>query len=88
MWRRNGCEQASSRSAPVPAAHRVSREWFVASMQLQRNRGNVGRELKDLGIDRTLVCGYTDNVGPPQYNLALSCRSVLGQPENDNQLFS
>ena len=35
---------------------------------------NVGRELNDLGIDRTLVYGYTDSVGPPQYNVALSKR--------------
>ena len=35
---------------------------------------NVGRELKDLGIDQTLVYGYTDNVGPTQYNLTLSRR--------------
>ena len=35
---------------------------------------NVGRELKNLGIDRTLVYGYTDSVGPPQYNVALSKR--------------
>lgn len=35
---------------------------------------NVGRELNDLGIDRALVYGYTDSVGPPQYNVALSTR--------------
>lgn len=34
----------------------------------------VGRELRDLGIDRTLVHGHTDNVGSNEYNLALSKR--------------
>ncbi len=34
----------------------------------------VGRELHELGIDRALVRGHTDNVGSNDYNLALSKR--------------
>ena len=34
----------------------------------------VGRELRELGIDRALVRGHTDNVGAREYNLALSKR--------------
>lgn len=34
----------------------------------------VGRELNELGIDRALVLGHTDNVGSKEYNLALSKR--------------
>ena len=34
----------------------------------------VGRELTELGIDRALVRGYTDNVGTTEYNLSLSMR--------------
>jgi outer membrane protein OmpA-like peptidoglycan-associated protein len=34
----------------------------------------VGRELRELGIDRALVRGHTDNVGANDYNLALSKR--------------
>jgi outer membrane protein OmpA-like peptidoglycan-associated protein len=34
----------------------------------------VGRELRELGIDRALVRGHTDNVGSNDYNLALSKR--------------
>lgn len=44
------------------------------SLDAHANLLKVGRELKELGIDRTLVCGYTDNVGPAQYNLTLSRR--------------
>ena len=34
----------------------------------------VGRELTELGIDRALVRGHTDNVGTNDYNLPLSKR--------------
>ena len=34
----------------------------------------VGRELKELGIERALVRGHTDNVGAREYNLGLSKR--------------
>lgn len=34
----------------------------------------VGSELRELGIDRTLVRGHTDNVGSNEYNLGLSKR--------------
>lgn len=34
----------------------------------------VGRELKHLDVEHTLVWGYTDNVGAASYNLALSTR--------------
>lgn len=34
----------------------------------------VGRELKELGIERALVRGHTDSVGTNEYNLALSKR--------------
>ena len=34
----------------------------------------VGRELTELGVDRALVRGHTDNVGAREYNLGLSKR--------------
>ncbi len=34
----------------------------------------VGRELNELGIERALVRGHTDNVGSNEYNLGLSKR--------------
>jgi OOP family OmpA-OmpF porin len=34
----------------------------------------VGRELTELGIERALVRGHTDNVGTQEYNLGLSKR--------------
>ena len=36
--------------------------------------GRVGRELSTLNIDRVLVYGHTDNVGPVHYNKVLSVR--------------
>jgi outer membrane protein OmpA-like peptidoglycan-associated protein len=48
--------------------------------------GRVGRELAALKVDRVFVYGHTDNLGPAQYNQALSLRraEVVAQILIDN----
>ncbi len=46
----------------------------VVSSTARDTLTRVGKELRELGIDRTLVRGHTDNVGSNEYNLGLSKR--------------
>lgn len=59
-------------SLPAPLLFSFDRDVVSASARDTLTR--VGRELRELGIDRTLVRGHTDNVGSNDYNVALSKR--------------
>ena len=58
----------------LPAPLLFSFDSDVVSASARDTLTRVGRELRELGIDRTLVRGHTDNVGSNDYNLALSKR--------------
>ena len=58
----------------LPAPLLFSFDSDVVSASARDTLIRVGRELGELGIDRALVRGHTDNVGSNDYNLALSKR--------------
>ena len=58
----------------LPAPVLFSFDSEVVSTNARDTLTRIGRELRELGIDRTLVRGHTDNVGGNDYNLALSKR--------------
>ena len=58
----------------LPAPLIFSFDSDVVATSARDTLSRVGRELRDLGIDRALVRGHTDNVGSHDYNLALSKR--------------
>ncbi len=58
----------------LPAPLIFSFDSDVVASGARDTLSRVGRELRDLGIDRALVRGHTDNVGSHDYNLALSKR--------------
>lgn len=59
-------------SLPAPLIFSFDSDTVAAEARTTLTR--VGRELQDLGIDRALVRGHTDNVGSNDYNLLLSKR--------------
>lgn len=58
----------------LPAPLIFSFDSDVVASSARDTLTRVGRELRELGIDRALVRGHTDNVGTHEYNLALSKR--------------
>jgi outer membrane protein OmpA-like peptidoglycan-associated protein len=66
--------QADAYHLSLPAPLIFPFDSTELSPEAHANLRRVGRELNEIGIDRALVWGYTDNVGPTQYNLALSLR--------------
>lgn len=58
----------------LPAPLIFSFDSDVVAATARETLLRVGRELHELGIDRALVRGHTDNVGSNDYNLALSKR--------------
>ena len=58
----------------LPAPLLFSFDSDVVSAGARDTLTRVGRELRELGIDRALVRGHTDTVGGNDYNLALSKR--------------
>lgn len=58
----------------MPAPLLFAFDSDVVAASARDNLLRVGRELAELGIDRALVRGHTDNVGTVEYNLALSRR--------------
>ena len=59
-------------SLPSPLIFGFDSDVVAAAARDQLIR--VGRELTELGIDRALVRGHTDNIGTREYNLGLSKR--------------
>ncbi len=58
----------------LPAPLIFSFDSDVVASSARDTLTRVGRELRELGIDRALVRGHTDNVGTHEYNFALSKR--------------
>lgn len=59
-------------SLPAPLVFEFDSETVASGARDSLLR--IARELRELGIERTLVRGHTDNVGTREYNLALSKR--------------
>lgn len=59
-------------SLPAPLVFEFDSDTVASTAR--ENLLRVARELRELGIDRTLVRGHTDNVGTREYNFALSKR--------------
>ena len=57
-------------SPPAPLVFEFDSETVASGARDSLLR--IARELRELGIERTLVRGHTDNVGTREYNLALS----------------
>jgi outer membrane protein OmpA-like peptidoglycan-associated protein len=67
-------EQDDGYHLTLPAPLIFSFDSDVVAVGARDTLTRVGRELRELGIDRTLVRGHTDNIGGNDYNLALSKR--------------
>ena len=58
----------------LPSPLTFSFDSDAVTVGARDNLIRVGRELKELAIERALVRGHTDNVGAREYNLGLSKR--------------